>query len=342
MKKDINFALVETKRPAMYTAMKYWGKKPHNIWSEYIKTYTNENDIVLDPFSGSSIAAFEAFKLGRKAIALDINPLTSFLIEVYATSFDIVEFKKQVVEIEKFIKNDEVYQKFYYTKCPSCEKQVSIQHFKWNKGKIFEYGIICPECGKRIIITDVEEVNDIASKMSEIDLKYWYPSDEFYDFPSFTVSFKKNIGGSNFSKLWTTRNLYVLSKIFDYIIHVENVNIQKQLLFGFIQTLHLASKMCVPRSKKSNRDFSTSWGRSAYICSDKQMEMNPLLLFINNCLGKQSVQSALTSVRDYLGRTPKVFFVHEKIDIKYLKDYDILYGTTDIKKLDNVIPSGDS
>ncbi|MGU9986812.1 MULTISPECIES: hypothetical protein [unclassified Rickettsia] len=36
--KDINHALVEEKRPPIYTALKYWGKKPHNIWAEYIKT----------------------------------------------------------------------------------------------------------------------------------------------------------------------------------------------------------------------------------------------------------------------------------------------------------------
>ena len=38
--KDIDFALVEAKRPPMYTAMKYWGKKPHNIWGAYIENYT--------------------------------------------------------------------------------------------------------------------------------------------------------------------------------------------------------------------------------------------------------------------------------------------------------------
>lgn len=44
--KDIDFALVEEKRPAMYTAMKYWGKKPHNIWGTYIENYTPQNGVV--------------------------------------------------------------------------------------------------------------------------------------------------------------------------------------------------------------------------------------------------------------------------------------------------------
>lgn len=80
MSTEIDFALVEDKRPPIYTAMKYWGKKPHNIWREYIEKYTPEDGIYLDPFSGSAISGFEAVKANRKAIAFDLNPLTSFLI----------------------------------------------------------------------------------------------------------------------------------------------------------------------------------------------------------------------------------------------------------------------
>ncbi|MDG6364112.1 DNA methyltransferase [Glaesserella parasuis] len=73
--KDINHASVEMTRPPIYTAMKYWGKKPHNIWSEYIKNYTPSNGIYLDPFCGSGISIIEALKLGIKAIGFDLNPL---------------------------------------------------------------------------------------------------------------------------------------------------------------------------------------------------------------------------------------------------------------------------
>ena len=64
---NINYALVEETRPPIYTAMKYWGKKPHNIWRKYIENYTPQKGIFLDPFSGSAISAFEAVKAGRKS-----------------------------------------------------------------------------------------------------------------------------------------------------------------------------------------------------------------------------------------------------------------------------------
>lgn len=338
--KDIDFALVEAKRPPMYTAMKYWGKKPHNIWGAYIENYTSENDVILDPFSGSAIAAFEAVKCGRKAIAFDINPLTSFIIKVYSTTFDEKLFASKVSEIISKVEADKVYRRTYLTKCNHCGCEAAIiQHTKWENSNIYESGIVCPNCNKRYLINTNADLVNRSEQAQKISIPYWYPKDKFYDSPSFSDSFKKNIGGDSFDYLWTKRNLYVLSKIFDEILSEESTDLKLQLLFGFIQTLHLSSKMCVPRREKSNRSFSTSWGRAAYICSKRQMEMNPLLLFKSSCIGKQSVESALRSVKEHIGKIPKSKFVSCPDDILSIDDYDIFYGIVDIKDISNIIPN---
>lgn len=336
--KEIDYALVETKRPAMYTAMKYWGKKPHNIWAKYIENYTEEGEVVLDPFSGSAISAFESIKLGRKAIAFDINPLTSFLIEVYSTSLDVDKLKASVKYIKTTIENNNTYKDLYVTRCDFCGEEVEIQHFKWNDDNIYEYGIICPHCGKRYLIDNLNKLDKNKKEIENIEIDSWIPEDEFYSTPSFTNAFLKKIGGKKFHNIWTKRNLFVLSKIFELINMERDIDIKYQLMFGFIQTLHLSSKMCVPRNKKSNRDFSTSWGRSAYLCSTKQMEMNPLILFENNCLGKQSVESALKSVSSHLGKKPNIHFVNGVVTQELINRYDIIYGMVDIKKIDTVLP----
>lgn len=337
--KNIDYALVEEKRPPMYTAMKYWGKKPHNIWGTYIDTYADEGGTVLDPFSGSAIAAFEAVKQGRKAIAFDINPLTSFIIDVYSTKFDIKSFKEAVEKIVEKLRSDEIYNFCFQTVCQECGcVHAIVQHAKWENGKIYEYGIVCPKCKKRYLVKDVDNQNLISQKMSEIDIPFWYPIDPFYDSPSFTEAFKKNIGGNDFSHIWTKRNLYVLSYIFNEILILQDDTIKKQLLFGFIQSLHLTSKMCVPRREDSNRSFSTSWGRSAYICSKRQMEMNPALLFESSCLGKQSVKSALSNVEQHIGKIPKAIYIKDKSDLINAIDYDIIYGIVDINKICEYIP----
>ena len=111
--KDINYALVEDVRPPIYTAMKYWGKKPHNIWHEYIKNYTPDTGLYLDPFAGSAISAFEAVKAGKKAVAFDLNPLTSFLIETFCSKFNKEEFTKEAANIIESVNNDKMYQNLF-------------------------------------------------------------------------------------------------------------------------------------------------------------------------------------------------------------------------------------
>lgn len=335
---DIDFALVEETRPPMYTAMKYWGKKPHNIWNEYISTYTNENETILDPFSGSAIAAFEAVKSGRKAIAFDINPLTYFMIEVYSTNFEEKLFEEKVNDIYNKVNSDPIYKKYNHTTCKLCSyKDAILQHAKWDKGAIYQIGVTCPNCGERYLETPSKDMLDIAKESNEIETPYAYPQDKFYNSPSFTKAFIEGIGGDSFKKIWTNKNLFTLSYIFNEIIKEKNKELKLQLLFGFIQSIHLCSKMCVPRRDKSNRAFSTSWGRSAYICSKRQMEMNPLLLFKNNCLGKQSVQSAMKSVINHLGKVPKSKCVSKSNKKTQPKGYDILYGIIDINTMSEYI-----
>ncbi len=42
-------AIVATTHESNYLMHKYWARKPANVIKEYIKYFTNENDVVLDP-----------------------------------------------------------------------------------------------------------------------------------------------------------------------------------------------------------------------------------------------------------------------------------------------------
>ncbi|MEX0596925.1 MAG: hypothetical protein WD512_10535 [Candidatus Paceibacterota bacterium] len=357
--KHINFALVEGKRPALYRAMKYWGKKPHNIWREYIDRYTSNRGFYLDPFAGSAISAFEAVKVGKKAIAFDLNPLTSFFIEVVVSDFKKINFREKVLNIIDRIEEDEIYKKYYKTKCPICGKEDALaQNFKWDNDFIYEIGVECTECEKensntqRIwkkknrgvkIIRSLKKPDDIDKKLAEnmknIDIDVWFPQSRFPDSPSFSANFIECIGGDTFDNLWTRRNLYVLSKIFDLILREEDKELKQQLIFGFIQTVHLCTKMCVPRRKKANRAFSTSWGRSAYLCSARQMEMNPVGVFESSCIGRQSVKTALSKAFDYIGKKPKILYVDKSNKSNRSKNFDIKYGIIDINNITDYLDS---
>src|SRR3989344_9530353 len=97
VKKDkiehIDYALVAKGHTPMYVMHKYWARKPHNVVGEYIKNYSKEGDIVLDPFVGSGVTDLEALKYNRKAVAIDLDPISTFITRNTAKHIDLNKIK---------------------------------------------------------------------------------------------------------------------------------------------------------------------------------------------------------------------------------------------------------
>ena len=58
----------------------YFTKQAWNVVQEYIKNFSQPGDLVLDPFGGSGVTAIEAMMTGRRAIHLDLNPMSVFIV----------------------------------------------------------------------------------------------------------------------------------------------------------------------------------------------------------------------------------------------------------------------
>ena len=115
----------------MYLIHKYWARKPHNVVSQYIQRYSRPGEIVLDPFGGSGVTAMEAIKAGRKAISVDLNPMSAFLIENTLSQVDSREIEEEFRKIESKLKgkiND-----LYETKCPKCGKTAMVLATIWDR-----------------------------------------------------------------------------------------------------------------------------------------------------------------------------------------------------------------
>jgi hypothetical protein len=322
---DLNHALIETTRPPIYTSMKYWGKKPHNIWREFMEHYCPPGGTVFDPFTGSGMSALEAFKAGRKAVAFDLNPLSSFMIEVLSSELDEEAFMAAYGAIVAKVEADPVYREHYRTEHEG--SPATVCNYRWSGGRVEKMAVETDD-GERVMLDADDACASRAASQAMIDVPFWFPDMQLPTTPSVNNGFVRDIGGNGFQHLWTRRNLYVLSKIFDRILGERDADLQKQLLLGFIQTLHLASKMVVPRNEKSNRDFSGSWGRADYMIRRRSMEQNPLMLFQRSCLDKQGVLSALRDAATYLPRRPVLHDVGTNRRIS--ASADINYGIVDV------------
>lgn len=349
MPKEILNALVEETRPPIYTAMKYWGKKPHNIWREYIAAYVPAGGVVLDPFCGSGMSAFEAVKAGRRAAAFDLNPLSQFVIEALSAPFQPERFRRAAEGVLRDACAEPAYREFFATRSRQSEAMTEAHCFKWADGEIYEVGVARTEAERAAAGTralyyaappDAEDRRR-GKEMAGIDIPFWHPRGPFHASPSFSHQFLRALGGDDFGKLWTRRNLFVLAAIYDRVLAVRDDAVRRHLLFGFVQSLHLCTKMSVPRRAAANRPFSTSWGRSAYLCANRQMEMNPAHVFRQSCLGaRQSVASCLRALPGYLGRAPRTVVVRPGDKQKRrVAGFDIKCGAVDALALSDYLPA---
>lgn len=154
--RQIDHAISPQAHTAMYLMHKYWARKPHNVVGEYIEHYSKRGEIVLDPFLGSGVTAIEALKRGRKAIAIDLNPLSTFLTRMTVKPVDLTAFKNTYQQLSDSVKAE--VEKLYTTTCPKCGKPSLEAYTIWSD--IVE----CGECHERVLISKAKTKEKIVKK----------------------------------------------------------------------------------------------------------------------------------------------------------------------------------
>jgi hypothetical protein len=329
---EINYALVEDTRPPMYRAMKYWGKKPNSIWNEFIGHYCPPGEMVVDPFAGSAVAAFEAVRLKRKAVAFDLNPMSSFFIEVLASQWSDTAFRNAATHVRDSAMSTDVYQAHYLRTVKG--KQATVLNYRWEDGAVV--GVATETNDKmRELASAAPQDKKLARDMAALKIDDWHPVTKFPKHPSVSHLFLKNAGGDTIDYLWTKRNLYIFAALFKNIRAVESGAVRLQLLSAFVQALHLCTKMVIPRHEAANRDFSGSWGRPDYMIRRRQMEQNPVDVFWRSCVERQGV---LGMMKDVASKFPDGIDIHDAKAAKKIRNTaDINYGAIDVADLSDYL-----
>ncbi len=288
----IDYPIQPEHHPPMYLMHKWWARKPHNIMAEYIQAYSLPNDIIFDPFMGSGVVPIEAIHLGRRAIGLDINPMSAFIakntgmpfnIELIRETFDHIQ--RQCYSLKKVL---------YGANCPRCHLKGEISHLIFNHAEnsdvIQEVWVKCEKCG--IIVTsdntDPDEFSTLVKQQiiandrliqlqKEFDLEIPVVKFTYSEKGKFLQLRHKLIKLPDGAVLFTNRALLMLSKIRKEISTLSNPDLQNLLLFAFSSTLGQASKMVWVIEKRKGKQVHKqvgSWTHHFYWNPDKYFEVN--------------------------------------------------------------------
>ena len=128
---------------------------------------------LLDPFGFSPRLVIEAALSGYRVLVTANNPVTRFLLEIFANPPPESEFTAALADLGAIKKGDERleyhFQSIYKTTCEKCEEEIQASAFLWRKGEDVPYARIyqCPHCGdsgERLVTeNDTERAKKIAA-----------------------------------------------------------------------------------------------------------------------------------------------------------------------------------
>lgn len=278
----------------MYLWHKYWSRKTWNVVGEFIKAYCPEGGIVLDPFSGSGVAAMEALKIGRRAIVCDLNPIATEIARLTIKPVKQAELHEAFERVEQKAKKK--IESLYLTRCRECGEEFPFSCAIWEKNKCREIRYqACPKCGNscRSECEPDKYDNNLIRKIESSKITQWYPDNKLY-YPD-GMPFKEKQRYDSVDELFTKRNLQALALLMEAIEKEPKKDLRDFLKIAFSSMSHLCTKMvpAISETKGSHQTpFSSTWTQHSYWSANSFMEQNVWNKFDGAINGHQGLLKA--------------------------------------------------
>ncbi len=147
--KPIDHAVSAKPHTAVYKMHRYFARRPWSVFRALVEHYSNPGSIILDPFCGGGVTVVEGLRLRRKVIAVDINPLATFVTRMEVLEAEPDDIQEDFERLGARCRNE--IEALYKTRCEHCQRQVTAEWFEWSN----VYG--CPFCDSVNVISDCEK-----------------------------------------------------------------------------------------------------------------------------------------------------------------------------------------
>lgn len=146
----IQYSVKAKKHSAPYQMHKYYARRPYNVFRNLIEHYSKPGDLILDCFCGGGVTLLEGLTVDRKIIAVDLNPLATFITKMQIQQIDIDSLEEYFSEFRKICEDE--YSKYYFQKTPDGEQEVD-----WVE---YIYEVECPKCESPILLSEENKVRN--------------------------------------------------------------------------------------------------------------------------------------------------------------------------------------
>ncbi|WP_194841698.1 DNA methyltransferase [Clostridium butyricum] len=220
----------------LYKSHLYWSQKPFNICDILIESFSEDGDVILDPFMGSGVTIIQALnkKIKRRAVGVEINDVPVFIVKTLLSSYNY----KQISEvILRFVDKIKRLNSYYETKCQACGETGIIQKVIFDRADWKsqpELKTICYKCtcNKKVLTKQADEED-----IKKINIKYDVKNIE--DIVLINNSRLAVYEGQKISSIFTKRNFAVLDNIIGHM-NDENKEILPCLKYIILSILHLS------------------------------------------------------------------------------------------------------
>lgn len=218
----------------MYSMHKYWSKKSPDVVAAYIKNYTEPGDVVLDPFCGSGIIACEAVRLGRRAIAIDLNPVATFVTRMTLTPVNLSSLRHTFQDVIDVC--EESISELFTTRCSHCGKNAEVEFVVRDEENPVQIAYKCNCSGDRLFKVPDRMDNEFDLSFEKRKIPFWYP----HNVP---LPYIRREKFRFLHELFTRRNLIALSIILNTIEKLEDEKIRDFMKLTFTASLAKCSRL---------------------------------------------------------------------------------------------------
>lgn len=124
-------AIIDRSDATIYNMHPYWSKKPHGAIGQYLRHFTEEGDLVLDPFTGSGGVNTVACQMNRPSIGIDISPAALFIAKHLCTPHPVKEIRQAYSELTTALAP--IRKQLYGTICHKCGGPAETQYVVWSQ-----------------------------------------------------------------------------------------------------------------------------------------------------------------------------------------------------------------